>query len=277
MRTEVTITHPQPHLGVSPNMADEPRLSSLDIVSADDVRRRLVRARDAAERSDEPQIVEDLGLAIELQGRLVAEFQHRVRNILAMLRSVVGRTAANKTDVQDYVDHLQGRIDAIARTQSSFARSPGRCIEVEDIIRDEMVSQAANEDKYRLTGPATPLEPKAGEVLTLAIHELATNSVKFGALGDEGGMIEIDWSIEPRETGDWLQLNWRETGLDLSNLHPLGGFGTELITKRIPYELGGSGTLDFQRHGLVATIEVPITDASKILQIAVGPMTEAGQ
>lgn len=273
----MTITHPHPHSGVLPEMADEPRPSSLDIVNADDVKRRLVRAREAAERSDEPQIVEDLGLAIELQSRLVAEFQHRVRNILAMLRSVVGRTAANKTDVQDYVDHLQARIDAIARTQSSFARSPGRCIEIEDIIRDEMVSQAANENKYRLAGPATPLEPKAAEVLTLAMHELATNSVKFGALGDDAGMIEIDWSTEPRETGECLRLNWRETGLDLSNLHPLGGFGTELITKRIPYELGGSGTLDFQRHGLVATIEVPVTDGSKILQIVAGTKTETGQ
>lgn len=241
-------------------MADEPRLSSLDIVSADDVKRRLVRARQAAERSDEKQIVEDLGLAIELQSRLVAEFQHRVRNMLAMLRSAVGRTAAHKTDVQDYVNHLQARIDAIARTQASFARSPGRPIEIEDIIRDEMVSQAADERKYRLDGPAVPLPPKAAEVLTLAFHELATNSVKFGALGDGRGAIAIDWSATPRDGAEWLRIDWSETGLDLTNLHPLGGFGTELITRRIPYELDGSGTLDFNHHGLLATIEIPLID-----------------
>lgn len=258
-------------------MADEPRLSSLDIVSADDVRRTLVRARDAAERSDEPQIVDDLVSAIELQSRLVADFQNQMRNMLAMLRSVIGRTAANKTDVQDYVDHLQGRIDAIARTQSSFTRCPGRCIEVEDILRDEMVVQAADQRNYSVDGPAVSLTPKTAKVLTLAIHELATNSVKFGALGDGHGSISIDWSIEPRDGADWLRFKWRESGFDLNNLHPLGGFGTELITRRIPYELAGSGALDFAADGLVATIEVPVTNDSAIVLIDASPTTEPGQ
>ena len=225
-------------------MADEPRLSSFDTVS--------------------PEVV--------------AEFQNRVRNMFAMLRSLIGRSAANKTDVQDYVDHLQARIDAIARTQSSFLRFPGRSIEIEDIIRDEMVSQAADQRRYRVDGPAVVLAGKTAEVVTLAIHELATNSVKFGALGDGRGEIDIDWSAGPRDGGaDWLRLDWLETGVDLGNLHPPDGFGAELITRQIPYELGGSGVLDFRRDGLEAIIEIPLTDGSKVVPMTADRSSEAAQ
>jgi two-component sensor histidine kinase len=224
-------------------MADEPRPPSLDLVNSE----------------------------------VVAEFQNRMRNMFAMLRSLIGRSAANKTDVQDYVDHLQARIDAIARTQSSFLRFPGRSIEIEDIIRDEMVSQAADQSKYRVDGPAVELAGKAAEVVTLAIHELATNSVKFGALGDGCGTIEIDWSAGPRDSGEWLRLDWLETGVDLGNLPPPGGFGAELITRQIPYELGGSGVLDFRRDELEVIIEIPLTDGSKVVPIPAGRSSEAAQ
>lgn len=225
-------------------MAEEPRLSSFDLAS--------------------PEVA--------------AEFQNRMRNLFAMLRSLIGRSAANKNDVQDYVDHLQARIDAIARTHASFVRFPDGSIEIEDIIRDEMVLQAAEESRYRLAGPAVVLAGKAAEVLTLAIHELATNSVKFGALGDGRGKIDIDWSAGPRDGGaDWLRLDWREKGLDLANLHPLGGFGAKLITKRIPYELDGSGVLDFHRDGLDAIIEIPLKDGSRVVNMDAGQSSELAQ
>ena len=183
-----------------------------------------------------------------------------------MLRSVISRTSINKTDVQEYVAHLQARIDAMARTQAMLARAPDSTVELEDIVRDELVAHAADGDRYCVSGPAIDLGAHAAEVIALAVHELATNSVKFGALGERSGNVRVDWSVVSKNTEQWVRLIWRETGLDLTNLHPLGGYGAELITKLIPYELRGHGQIDFPRDGVVATIEFPMGEGSAIVQ-----------
>lgn len=204
-----------------------------------------------------------------------SELQHRLRNMLAMLRSVIIRTSLNKTDVQEYVAHLQARIDAMARTQAMLARSSGNLVELEDIVRDELVADAAEGRRYSVSGPAVCLETHTAEVLGLAIHELATNSVKFGALGDRCGMLDVSWSAMS-DGEERVRFTWSERGLDLTNTHPLGGFGSELITKRIPYELRGQGEMDFKADGLVATIEFPLVNGSSIGAIGSASQAEAG-
>jgi two-component sensor histidine kinase len=212
----------------------------------------------------EPSRRHPIALSEDADGRAFrSELQHRLRNMLAMLRSVISRTSLNKTDVQEYVAHLQARIDAMARTQAMLARSSGSLVELEDIIRDELVADAAEGQRYSVSGPAVCLEAHTAEVLGLAIHELATNSVKFGALGDRCGMLDVSWSaISDGE--ERVRFTWRESGLDLTNMHPLPGFGSELITKRIPYELRGRGEMDFKPDGLVATIEFPLVNGCSI-------------
>ena len=210
--------------------------------------------------------VTDRRRAVELQGTLLAELQHRVRNVLAMIRSIVLRTSSSKSDIEDFVEHFQGRIDAMARTQSLLTRTPGRGVDLEDIIRDEMVAQAAQEPKFKLCGGRVSLAPQSAEVLTLALHELATNSVKYGALGQNDGRVTISWKVKADGGSDWLEINWRETGI---RPHPerASGFGTELITRRVPYELSGLGELVFDDSSLTARIGFPLRPGHGILEM----------
>ena len=213
--------------------------------------------------------------ALELQRTLVAELQHRVRNILAITRSIMRRTLVGKSDLTDFAQHLEGRMDALARTQALLTRVPGSAVDLEEIIRDEMLAHATREPKYSLSGPRIRLQPQAAEVLTLAMHELATNSVKYGALATDRGKIRIKWSKERQHGQEWLKLRWSETGIDVPNQKPREGFGTELITRRVPYELGGRGELKFNDAGVAAAIEFPLKQADSILQPGAARLQEA--
>lgn len=203
--------------------------------------------------------------AVELQATLLAELQHRVRNLLAMIRSVIRRASVGKEDVADFVDHLEGRIDAMARTQSVLTRSPGRDVDLRTIFEEELLAQSAQPGQYLLNGPETRLAPKVAEVVTLAIHELATNSVKYGAIGRTGAFFFVTWDRRQRGDETRLTITWRETGVPITGT-PGSGFGTELLTRRVPFELGGDVRLEFLPEGLTATLDFPLRQAGSVLQ-----------
>lgn len=212
------------------------------------------------------QDVTDRKRAEEHQRTLVNELQHRVRNILAMIRSVVRRTARSSESVAEYSRHLEGRISAMVRTQALLTRDPGAGVDLQNLILDELQAQAAADNQFSCDGADILLAPRAAEVLTLAIHELATNSVKYGALSRTNGKVEVRWAIETREDEPWIRLIWRE-GRERGTKAPKHhGFGTELITRRVPYELRGHGSIEFKKDKIIATIEFPLGHADSMLQ-----------
>ncbi|QIQ85364.1 PAS domain-containing protein [Erythrobacter sp.] len=254
---------------------------------------RFRRARDGTYRwfqtratpvIEKGEVVEWLGTStdvedmIDLQERqklLLAELQHRVRNLLAMVRSIIRQSAEGYDDVEDYVAHLTGRIDAMARTQVMLTRKAGAAVDLESLIREEL-ARVAEEDRLAMAGPSVDLSAKAAEVLTLAIHELATNSIKYGALGCDG-RLAIRWFVTRRETGEWLEVMWKENCPE-----PLGeasrrGFGTELIEGRVPYELKGEGTMRVRPDGLLAEIAFPLEAGASILEVGPGHDQGAGR
>ena len=169
--------------------------------------------------------------------------------------------------VEEFRSHLEGRITAMARTQALLTRGAGAGVDLEDLIREELLTQLAQEDQVAVTGPAVSLAPKAAEVVTLAIHELATNALKYGALGQDGGRLEVSWSSDREGDKDWLHLTWQENGVSFEvPAEPRVGFGTELITRRVPYELRGRGTLDVLPGGLRCRIEFPLIPGESVFQ-----------
>ncbi|ACL58661.1 CheR family methyltransferase [Methylobacterium nodulans] len=195
---------------------------------------------------------------------LLAELQHRVRNTLAVLRSIVRRTAATSDTVEVFAAHLEGRIDAFARVQAAVTRDPAAGIDLEQLVSHELLAHVAHEgDQVRsIAGPSLRLRPKAAETLALAIHELATNAVKHGALSAPNGRIAVAWRINEGATPEpMLVLDWSETGVALSGEPPAHrGFGTELIERMLAYELGGNAALTFRPEGLHCRIAVPAND-----------------
>jgi len=205
--------------------------------------------------------------AVALQETLLAELQHRVRNILAVIRSIIRRSNDEERSTEDYVQHLEGRISALARTQVLLTRKPGAGVDLENMIRDELLAQVADEEHISISGPDVTLAPKAAEVLTLAIHELATNATKYGAFSHPEGRLSIEWQVSERDGQDWLALRWSESGVPIVTSAPARrGFGAELISRRIPYELRGRGSFELRPGGLSSEIEFPLMAGDSILQ-----------
>ena len=177
------------------------------------------------------------------------------------------RSSEGQESLEDYVQHLEGRLSALARTQVLLTRAVDAWVDIEDLIREELLAQAADEDRISLAGPTVALGPKAAEVMSLAVHELTTNSVKYGALARATATLDIPWTVETRSGVPWLNLTWSEVGVSVAVTAPRHrGFGTELITRRIPYELKGAGILEIRPGGIYCRLEFPLRDRASILQ-----------
>lgn len=202
------------------------------------------------------------------QAVLVAELQHRVRNLMAMISSIVWRTQDTAVSVQDYAQLLSGRMMSLARTQALLTRAANVGVCLRHLIDEELAAVAADASAYTLSGPAVTIPPKAAEVLSLAIHELATNALKYGALADDGGNITVTWTHERRPGDAWLQLHWQEQRPPSPGWHAPGrrGFGSALVEERVPYELAGMGTIVHEADGTCANIGFPLRGRDSILQ-----------
>ena len=215
--------------------------------------------------------VTETKLAVEHQGVLLAELQHRVRNIMALLRSITNRTADRAESVTEYRDLMMGRLLAFARVQALLTRSANVCVGIASIVHDEVSVQAQHEEQYVIDGPDVALSPKAAEVLTLAIHELATNAVKYGALSVPDGKVTVRWSTFEKRGGLWLAFDWTEEGAPVRptpspDAPRRRGFGSELIEGRIPYELRGRGEVRIEPNGARCHLEFPLQDGASILE-----------
>lgn len=201
----------------------------------------------------------------ERQALLLAELQHRVRNVLAMVRSVIAKGGG--ASIEEFRAHLIGRISAMARTQALLTRGAGVGVDLDGLVREELFSQTLDAQWRIAPGPVVTLAPNAAEVLTLVVHELATNALKYGGLSQEDGRVHVSWSIKRVDAVRWLELTWQESGVRLMAPAPRRvGFGTELITSRIPYELRGRGVIDLQPGGLCCMITFPLVPGQSILQ-----------
>ncbi|MCA1411740.1 PAS domain-containing protein [Bradyrhizobium sp. NBAIM20] len=205
-------------------------------------------------------------LAIEHQGVLLAELQHRVRNIMAVIRSMALRTADGAADVTDYRSLLEGRLLALARVQSLLIREANAGGSLREIIASEVSAQARRDDQFDLDGPEIRLSPKAVEVLTLAFHELATNALKYGAFSVQDGRVRVSWKPFEKRGRAWLALEWTETGTPPREPSKRRGFGSDLIEGRIPYELGGTGKINLGLGSAHCRMEFPLKEGESILE-----------
>jgi two-component system, chemotaxis family, CheB/CheR fusion protein len=195
--------------------------------------------------------------AEERQRLLLAELQHRVRNTLGVVRSIARRSAETSTSVEDYASHLDGRLNAFARTQAMVTRDPEGGVDLEYLVVEEMLGYNAREgEQLRVSGPPVRFQPKAAETFALAIHELATNAIKYGALSRPTGKVDVSWRLDTGGDPTELILDWKERGGPRVEPPQRNGFGTELLEKTLAFELKGKTTLNYDPTGLHCTIEI---------------------
>ncbi|PWE78201.1 methyltransferase [Bradyrhizobium sp. SUTN9-2] len=198
--------------------------------------------------------------AEERQRLLLAELQHRVRNTLGVVRSIARRSAETSSTVEEYASHLDGRLNAFARTQALVTRDPEGGVDLEYLVVEELLAYNAREgEQMRVSGPKIRFQPKAAETFALAIHELATNALKYGALSQPSGRIEVTWRVDESTEPAELVFEWRERGGPAVTTRPRKGFGTELLERTLAFELKGQTTMAFNSAGLQCTITIPLT------------------
>jgi two-component system, chemotaxis family, CheB/CheR fusion protein len=185
------------------------------------------------------------------------DFQRQVRGLLAIVRSIVRRMAETSISVEDFAAHLEGRLGALARIQGFLLRAPDVMVDLEELVRAEFLAQSIPDEQFEISGPRILLSAKEAGTLGLALHELATNSIKFGALTNPRGRVRIGWQ-RSSETPPRATLEWRELSETVVGAATHKGFGFELIEQTLPYELGGTSSIMLHPGGLQCVVSFAI-------------------
>ncbi|RKE83929.1 HWE histidine kinase domain-containing protein [Rhizobium sp. AG855] len=187
------------------------------------------------------------------QRMLNEELNHRVKNILAVIKSLVAAPGQEEVPIEHYIGSLRGRIHALSHAHDQLTRGGGGG-SLSDLLQAELLPYRAGLNTLTLTGGTVTLDARAHAVAALVIHELCTNAAKYGALSRPGGALTVEWQ---RTADDDCLIRWNESGGPA--IGPIGrkGFGTALIERSIPYDLGGTSHLDYKPEGLAAEFCIP--------------------
>jgi light-regulated signal transduction histidine kinase (bacteriophytochrome) len=193
--------------------------------------------------------------AQEQQELLIAELNHRVRNILNLIRSLISQTRHEASDVASFSELIGGRIAALATAHDHITRDHWSPSSLAELIEAEAHAYlAGKEDRVTIEGDDVLIAPEAYTVLALVIHEMMTNSAKYGALCDSSGSVAI--TLTRDQHGD-LQMNWRERGGPPVQSPERRGFGSTIIERSIPYELKGDAQVRYKLGGVEADFVIP--------------------
>ncbi len=197
---------------------------------------------------------------------LVAELQHRTRNLLGVIRSISERTAQSSEDLADFRDRFRSRLEALARAQGLLSRLKEHDrVTFDVLVRGEVNAMNGSAMRVTFGGPeGVRLRSSTVQMLAMGLHELATNAMKYGALSQPAGHLAIQWAFEPAGEGGkpWLHIDWRETGVEMpapGTGRQDTGQGRELIEKALPFQLGAKTTFRLMSDGLHCTISVPVS------------------
>jgi PAS domain S-box-containing protein len=239
---------------------------------------RHFRSRAAPVRNEAGRVVEWLGTSTDVddliqlqqqQAVLVAELQHRTRNLMGVVESIVRRTIKGSTSLEDFRDGISDRLATLARVQGLLSRRvAGARVSFEALIREELTAHVAFDgdgkaERVSMSGPPeTELFSASVQTLALALHELATNAVKYGALSTPEGHLDISWAHSAIDGRPSVRVIWKESGVSdmpADGDAPKGsGFGRELIEQALPYQLGARTSYRFEEDGVRCTIEIPL-------------------
>lgn len=188
------------------------------------------------------------------QELLIAELNHRVRNILGVIRGLIRQSRPDDPAVKDFVQLVDGRIHALARAHNQITQDHWGPAPLQALIDAESAAFLVDEDRVLSEGEPVMLNPQAYSTMALVLHELVTNSTKYGGLSAPGGCATIRWKRNAR--GD-LDIHWREAGGPPVRPPSRKGFGTTIIERSVPYDLGGEASARYAESGFEADFRIP--------------------
>jgi PAS domain S-box-containing protein len=197
---------------------------------------------------------------------LAREVDHRAKNALAVVHAIVSLTRAD--NIAQFVAAVEGRVQALARAHSLLSESRWRGANISDIIEEELAPyRAPHFDRVRISGTSLSLDPSTAQALALALHELATNAAKYGALSQPSGRLQVSWSLANAR----LELQWIERGGPAPGQVEPGGFGLRVIKASVEGQLDGKVEFDWRQDGLRCSLSVPLQAKPEVFPNTDGP------
>ena len=194
------------------------------------------------------------------QRLLVDELNHRVRNMLTVVTSLASQTMRRSTSMKEFSDNYLGRLQALTAAYALLSKENWRAVSLRDVIMEELQPfLAGDHTDATVDGPPVSLNPQAALALGMAIHELTTNAVKYGALSVPEGQLNVVWRVEHDEGGDQLVLEWVESGGPPVVTPTHRGFGMTLIERGLKQDMGAQVELEFAASGVRACLRAPLS------------------
>jgi len=196
-----------------------------------------------------------------LHDLLIEELNHRVKNTLAILQSIAGQTFRSASRAER--EKFEGRLGALAQAHNLLSKEKWQGSELQDVIGRVLQPYLLNNpQRVRMFGPKIPLSPRVAVVLSMIVHEMATNAAKYGALSNETGTVALDWEILTENATPKLRMIWSEAGGPAVVAPVQRGFGSRLIERSARDQLDGEATVDFLPRGVVYTVICSLADKS---------------
>ena len=198
------------------------------------------------------------------QKLLVAELDHRVKNVLATVAAVATDTSEDSSSKVDFVNALNHRIRSMAAAHALLSKSQWHDVSLADLVHQELAPYATARNTV-IEGPDIRLSGTATQTIAMVLHELATNAAKYGSFSVPEGRVSVSWELESNgKVPTRLTLQWREDGGPAVTTPAQPGYGTNLIRELVPYELEGTVDMEFKPDGLRCTVEFAIqSDADR--------------
>jgi two-component sensor histidine kinase len=191
---------------------------------------------------------------------LIDELNHRVKNTLAILQAIAVQTFRNASKAER--EKFEGRLGALAEAHNLLSTEKWQGSELQDVVRRVLQPYLLNNpERMRMSGPSVPLSPRLAVVMSMIVHEMATNAAKYGALSNDTGTIALDWQVIKENAGPKLRLVWTEAGGPPVVAPVQRGFGSRLIERSARDQLGGEATVDFLPRGVVYTVTCALESA----------------
>lgn len=204
--------------------------------------------------------IDDRKQAEEQQRLMVQEMNHRVKNSLAIVQSIAMQSMGSGESPQQFKEAFNARLSALVQAHDLLTANAWQSASLSAVIRRTLAPYVATETgRLTVEGPDVRLRPNAAVTLHMALHELATNAAKYGALSLPGGRVEVIWTIDYVDGGDALDLQWTETGGPMVSPPRRRGFGTRLIERGLAHQFAATVHLDFAASGLICRIWLPLS------------------
>jgi two-component sensor histidine kinase len=244
---------------------------------------RWVLARGYCLHDEHGQPVRFPGAAVDISERkeaeehrelLANELNHRVKNLMATVQAIANQSLREGTTLQAARAAFGGRLKALSNAQDVLMGGRGAgatdlgaadlgAADLGDVIKAAIDPFADDKSRFRIDGCRVRLGPRSTLAVAMATHELCTNAAKYGALSQQGGLVEISWRIVPSPAGDQLELRWAESGGPPVVPPARKGFGARLVEQGLAAQLGGDVEVAYNPAGVVCTVRAPVASLAQ--------------